>query len=106
MTSAALAHAPNIRTSTATIDVVRAASNVATKITAAAATVSSVSALSSRFVDVAVVIAAQATITVARTIAVRLAPSFQARAFEVAQNTPTASSATASARNASSFGRL
>src|SRR5213080_1536985 len=99
MTSAALAHAPNIRTSTAPMDVVCAASKVATKITAAAAIVSSVSALNSRFVDVAVVIAAQATITAASTMAFRFAPSFHVRVLDVAQNTPAASSAMASARN-------
>ena len=50
--------------------------------------------------------AIQATIIATRTIDVRAAPSFQTRSFEVAQNTPAASSAMASARKASSLGRL
>src|SRR5262245_60827963 len=100
MTSAALAQAPNIRPSTATIDVVCAASSVATKITAAAATVIRLSALSGRFVDVAVVMAAHTT-----TIAASRSAGF-ARILHSVQNAATASSAIASARNANSFGRL
>ena len=101
----ALAHAPIIRMSTAAIDAVCATASVATKITAAATTVSSVSTLSGRLVEVAVVRPAHRTMIPVTTIAC-FGGGTQVRRRELAQKAPAASNAIASARNAISFGRL
>ena len=74
------------------------------KMTAAATTVIRLSALSSRFVDVAVVSSAQPTIAAVATSS-GPRPIRQVRFRDVIQNTAAASSRMASARNASSFGK-
>src|SRR5437588_12103835 len=80
----------------------RAASDVAKKMTAAAPTVISGSALSTRLVDASVVIATHATIASARKYSGRH-DTFHVRCADVAQNASSATSTSASPRKTTSF---